>query len=183
MEIRPLRINDEDTLRTLCLENTHLRRRLQSERYVIWQSFGQYYLDCEARHCFLADDGAGAAGAVLCAPDYAAYMRRFMGDYFPKCKPYGYSAAATARQTMLLQRKLAGHYPAHLHAMWPEDRQDLAGPLIEALSAHLEAIECRGVCAFPDAKKQPALCDSLESLGFKTIGKTGSVLQMGKELF
>ncbi|MCL2494498.1 MAG: hypothetical protein FWE98_02430 [Oscillospiraceae bacterium] len=199
MEIRPIRASDEEALRALCLGTTPLRRREQSERFVIWQSFGQYYLDCEASHCFLAleettpgpskettpgpsKEGNRAVGAILCAPDYADYMRRFTERVSPKAKPYGYLAMATARQTSLLHQKFAGRYPGHMQCLWPASRPDLARPLFEALAAHLEAIECRGVCAFPD-KKQRALWESLQGLGFAVLGKSGNSLIMGKELF
>ena len=183
MTIRPLRASDEAALRTLCLETTPLRRREQSERFVIWQVYGQYYLDCEAAHCFIAIEDDQPIAAVLCAPDCAGYMRRFTERVYPKCKPYGYLASVTARQTAALHKRLGGQYPAHAHFALPEARQDLARPLFEALAAHLEAIECRGVCAFPNMRRQPALCGSLDTLGFETLGKSSQTLLMGKELF
>ena len=182
MTIRPIRPSDEAALRALCLEATPLRRREQSERFVIWQSFGQYYLDCEAAHCFLALEEGKPVGAILCAPDYADYARRFSERIYPKCKPYGYMAGVTARQTSLLHKKVAGRYPAHAQCLWPAARPDLAQPLFDALAARLEAIECRGVCAFPD-QKQTALWQSLQGLGFELLGKSGRTLTMGKELF
>ena len=182
MDIRPIRPSDEPALRTLCLDTTPLRRREQSERFVIWQAFGQYYLDCEAATCFIAEEEGKPAGAILCAPDYADYMRRFTERVYPKCKPYGYMAMATARQTSLLHQKVAGRYPGHMQCLWPAARTDLAQPLFGALSARLEAIECRGVCAFPD-KKQQGLWEALQGLGFAMLGKSGRVLTMGKELF
>ena len=182
MTIRPIRPPDEAALRALCLETTPLRRREQSERFIIWQSYGQYYLDCEAANSFIALEEDKPAGAILCAPDYADYMRRFMERVFPKCKPYGYLAGATARETSLLHQKIAGRYPGHMQCLWPAARPDLAQPLFEALTARLEAIECRGVCAFPE-KKQAALWQSLEGLGFGLLGKSGRTLVMGKELF
>ena len=182
MTIRPIRPSDEAALRALCLSTTPLRRREQSERYVIWQTYGQYYLDCEAAHCFIAEEEGGPAAAVLCALDYADYMRRFTERVYPKCKAYGYMAAATARQTALLHKKVAGRYPAHMHWLLPASRPDLARPLFEALAAHLEAVECRGVCAFP-SRKQSALWESMQALGFVALGKDGHSLIMGKELF
>ena len=183
MTIRPIRPSDEPALRALCLDTTPLRRREQSERFVIWQSYGQYYLDCEAANSFVAEEDGTPVGAILCAPDYADYMRRFAERVLPRCKPYGYLAMATARETSMLHQKVAGRYPGHMQCLWPADRPDLARPLIEALAARLEAIECRGVCAFPDRKKQAALWQSLEGLGFQFLGRSGRVLTMGKELF
>jgi len=183
MQIRPIRPSDEAALRALCLDTTPLRRREQSERFVIWQAFGQYYLDCEAANCFLAEEEGNAVGAIFCAPNYTDYMRRFTERVVPKCKPYGYLSMATARQTSLLHQKFAGRYPGHMQCLWPAARQDLAQPLFEALAARLEAIECRGVCAFPDRKKQLALWESLQALGFVVLGKSGTALTMGKELF
>ena len=183
MTIRPLRANDAEALRALCLATTPLRRREQSERFVIWQTYGQYYIDCEVTHCFIAEAEGNMIGAILCAPDFADYTRRFMERVFPKCKPYGYIASAWARQCALLHKRLAGRYPAHMHCLWPEARQDLARPLFEALAAHLEALDCRGVCAFPDRKKQPAQCNTLVDLGFGVLGKSAQTLLMGKELF
>ena len=182
MTIRPIRPSDEAALRALCLDTTPLRRREQSERFVIWQAYGQYYLDCEAAHCFVAIEDDDIAAAVLCAPDYADYVRRFTERVYPKCKSYGYLAAAAARQTALLHKRLGGRYPAHMQCLWPAARQDFAQPLIESLSAHLEAMECRGVCAFPD-RKQSALWEPLQALGFALLGKDGHTLLMGKELF
>jgi len=182
MEIRPIRPSDETALRELCLATTPLRRREASERFVIWQAFGQYYMDCEAAHCFIAIEDEQPVGAVLCAPDYADYMRRFTERVYPKCKPYGYMLTATARQTALLHQKLAGRYPAHMQCLWPNPRQDLARPLFDALAAHLEALECRGVCAFP-GKKQAALWETLSAMGFDLFSKSGQMLVMGKELF
>jgi len=183
MTIRLIRASDEEALRALCLSTTPLRRREQSERFVIWQVYGQYYLDCEAAHCFAALEENKLIGAVLCAPDYALYMRRFTERVYPKCQPYGYLAAANARQTALLHKRLGGQYPAHAHFLLPESRQDPASPLFETLAAHLEALECRGVCAFPHQRRQPALCGSLASLGFAALGKSSQTLLMGKELF
>ena len=40
MTIRPIRASDEEALRELCLSTTPLRRREQSERFVIWQVHG-----------------------------------------------------------------------------------------------------------------------------------------------
>ncbi|MDR2687941.1 MAG: hypothetical protein LBB75_09315 [Oscillospiraceae bacterium] len=182
MDIRPIRPSDEPALRALCLETTPLRRREQSERFVIWTAFGQYYLDCEAANSFIAEEGGAPAGAVLCAPDYADYLRRFTDRVYPKCKPYGYLAGATARQTSLLHQKFAGRYPGHMQCLWPAARPDLAQPLFEALAARLEALECRGVCVFP-SRKQQALWQSLQALGFGVLGKSGQILIMGKELF
>ena len=182
MEIRPIRASDEAVLCALCLETTPLRRREHSERFVIWQAFGQYYLDCEAAHCLAAVEDGKVTGAILCAPNYADYSRRFMERVYPKCKPYGYFATATARQTSLLHQKYAGRYPAHMQCLWPVARPDLAEALFEALRAHLEALECRGVCAFPNQKQAP-LWEFLQSQGFAMLGKSGRVLTMGAELF
>jgi len=182
MEIRPLRASDEEALRALCLETTPLRRREQSERFVIWTAYGQYYLDCEAANCFVAVEEGNVTGAILCAPDYADYMRRFTERVYPKCKPYGYMAGVTARQSALLHKKFAGRYPGHIQCLWPNPRPDLARPLLEALAGRLEALECRGVCAFP-YQNQTALWQSLQGLGFELLGKSGRVLTMGKELF
>jgi len=183
MTIRTIRPADDAALRALCLETTPLRRREQSERFVIWQVYGQYYLDCEAGNSFIAEEEGQPVGAILCAPDYADYVRRFTERVYPKCKPYGYMAGVTARQTALLHQKLAGRYPAHMQCLWPAARQDLAAPLFEALAARLEALECRGVCVFPDRKKQPALCETLAALGFGTLGRNGQTLLMGKEMY
>ncbi|MCL2299338.1 MAG: hypothetical protein FWC27_04235 [Firmicutes bacterium] len=183
MTIRPLRPSDEAALRGLCLATTPLHRREQSERFVIWQAYGQYYLDCEAANCFVAEEEGNAAAALLCAPNYADYMRRFTERIYPKCRNYGYLASASARQYALLHKRLGGQYPAHMHWLLPEARQDLARPLFETLAARLEALECRGVCAFPHQRKQPALCETLSSLGFGTLGKSSQILLMGKELF
>jgi len=183
MTIRPIRPSDEAALRALCLDTTPLHRREQSERFVIWQTYGQYYLDCEAANSFIALEEDQPVGAILCAPNYADYVRRFMEQIYPKCKPYGYIANAWARQYALLHKRLAGRYPAHMHCLLPEARQDLAQPLFEALAAHLEALECRGICAFPDMRKQPALYASLDTLGFDALGKSAKTLLMGKELF
>jgi len=182
MTIRPIRPSDEAALRALCLDTTPLRRREQSERLVIWQTYGQYYLDCEAAHCFVAIENDAIIAAVLCAPDYVDYMRRFTERVYPKCKAYGYMAAATARQTALLHKKIAGRYPAHGHWLLPASRPDLARPLFEALAAHLEALECRGVCVFP-SRKQTDLWESMQALGFQALGRDGRMLIMGKELF
>ena len=182
MEIRPIRPSDEAALRALCLDTTPLRRREQSERFIIWQAYGQYYLDCEAANSFIAEEEGKPVGAILCAPDYADYMRRFMERVVPKCKPYGYLAQGTVRETSLLHQKLAGNYPAHMQCLWPAARPDLAAPLFDALSARLEALECRGVCAFPN-RKQTALWQALQGLGFDVLGKSGRSLIMGKELF
>jgi len=183
MTIRPIRASDEAALRTLCLETTPLRRREQSERFVIWQVYGQYYLDCEAAHCFIAMEEDQAVGAVLCAPDCAGYMRRFNERVYPRCKAYGYMASVTAREPASLHKRLGGRYPAHAQWLLPEARPDLAQPLFEALAAHLEAMECRGLCAFPNVRKQPALCNALGALGFETLGRSSQTLLTGKELF
>jgi hypothetical protein len=182
MEIRPLRAGDTDALRTMSLETTQQRKRLQSERFVIQLVCCQYYLDSEPDHCFVALEGGRAAGAILCAPSFADYMRRFGERVYPRCKPYGFNAGATARQLLLLHKRFAGRYPAHCQCLWPGDRQDLAGPLFHALFAHLESLECRGVCAFP-GKKQLSLQGSLEALGFAHLALDGNVRTMGKELF
>lgn len=183
MDVRSIRATDEAALRALTLKLTPLRVRTQAERFVVWQTYGQYYLDCEAEHSLLAAQQDAIAGALMCAPSYTHYMRRFMEQIYPKCQSYGYNAKAAARQTTLLHKKIAGYYPAHLHCLWPESRQDIAGPLFDVLLPHLESIECRGICAFPDKKKQPALCETLDALGFKVREKVGSTLLMGKELF
>jgi hypothetical protein len=182
MEIRPLRAGDTDALRALCLETTPQRKRLQSERFVIQLVRCQYYLDSEPTHCFVALEEGRAAGAILCAPSFADYMRRFGERVYPRCKPYGYNAGALARQHILLHKGFAGRYPAHCQCLWPEGRQDLAPPLFGALRAHLEALECRGVCAFP-GNKQTALTVALEGLGFECLRAGGVVRVMGKELF
>ena len=183
MDIRTIRPSDEAALRALCYETIPLRHRLEAERFVIWQSYGQYYLDCEAAHCFVALEGDKPVGAILCAPNYADYTRRFNERVYPKCQAYGYFAGASARQSLLMHKRLGGRYPAHMQCLWPESRQDLALPLFEALAAHLEALECRGICAFPDVKKQPALCNALSELGFEVLGKSARTLLMAKELF
>jgi len=183
MIIRPIRPSDEAALRALCLETTPLRRREQSERFVIWQAYGQYYLDCEAANSFIAEEEGKPVGAILCAPDYADYSRRFNERVLPKCKPYGYMAMATARETSIMHQKVAGRYPAHFQCLWPAARQDLAQALFEALAARLETLECRGVCAFPDRKKQQGLWQSLQAMGFAVLGKSGRMVIMGKELF
>jgi hypothetical protein len=182
MEIRPLRAGDTDALRALSLETTPQRKRLQSERFIIQLVRCQYYLDSEPDHCFVALEDGRPAGALLCAPGFVDYMRRFNERVYPRCKPYGYTAGALARQCMFLHKRFAGNYPAHCQCLWPDGRQDLAQPLFEALFAHLEAIECRGVCAFP-GKKQYDLQDALEGLGFAYLGVSGNVQIMGKELF
>jgi len=182
MEIRPLRAGDTDALRALSLETTPLRKRLQSERFVIQLICCQYYLDSEPDHCFVAAEEGRAVGALLCASNFGDYMRRFTERIYPRCKPYGYGAQSLARQCVYTHKRFAGRYPAHCQCLWPDGRQDLAAPLFEALFAHLEALECRGICVFP-GKKQAALQDSLEGLGFTYLDASGIQRVMGKELF
>ena len=182
MEIRPLRAGDTGALRALCLDTTPMRKRLQSERFVIQLVCCQYYLDSEPDHCFVALEDGRVVGALLCAPNFADYMRRINERVYPRCKPYGYGAGMTARQCVYQHKRIAGRYPAHCRCLWPDSRQDLAQPLLEALFAQLDALDCRGVCAFP-GRKQHALADALEALGFAYLGNGGDVQIMGKELF
>ena len=114
MEIRPLRAGDTDALRALSLETTSLRKRLQSERFIIQLVYCQYYLDSEPDHCFVALEDGRPAGALLCAPGFIDYMRLFNERVYPRCKPYGYTAGALARQCMFLHKRFADQVRAKL---------------------------------------------------------------------
>lgn len=180
LTVRPLVPGDERALRRLCLETTPLRARREVERFVILQTYCMYYLERELTHCFAAEEGGELRAALLCAPDFAAYERRFLQNVQPKFTPYGMGAAANARQVALLHRSAAGQYPAHCVPMFSEGLPGEAiAALFEALRAHLEGLGCRGVCAFT-AKNQYALREALELLGFEPVSRKNGMDTLGK---
>ena len=181
LTIRPLVPGDEPALRRLCLETTPLRARQEVERFVILQTFCMYYLERELSHCFAAEEEGGELrAALLCAPDFTAYERRFVQSVQPKFAPYGMHATANARQVALLHRNAAGQYPAHCVPMFSEGLPGAAiTTLFEAMQTHLEGLGCRGVCAFT-AKKQYALRETLENLGFEAISRRNGIDTLGK---
>ncbi|MDR1927753.1 MAG: hypothetical protein LBQ33_03835 [Oscillospiraceae bacterium] len=180
MTIRPLRSSDAGALRGLCLAKTPLRKRSEVERLLIGLIYCDYYLDYELAHSFAALAQGELAGAVLCAPDYAAYARRVQTKLLPKCRGYGLSALASAKRVSLLHQGVAGQYPAHCQLFLADG--NAAGALLEAAQAHLDALGCRGVCAFPD-KREKELRQGFAAQGFALIAKKSAALIYGKELF
>ena len=89
MVIRSLLFGDEDALAALCLACSPLRTRTLVERTVITQAYAKYYLDCELATCLVLEDDGVLQGALLCAPEYRDYARRFTQRYFPKLAQYG----------------------------------------------------------------------------------------------
>jgi hypothetical protein len=177
--IRPLAPGDGAALRRLCLATTPLRTRREVERFVVLQTYCTYYLERALAHCFVAEQDGALRAALLCAPDFAAYERRFAEGALQKCGAYGFAAAASARQVGLLHRAAAGQYPAHCVPFLPVDTLHAAAPLFAALQTHLEAADCRGVCAFP-AKKQCELRIALGDLGFEPLGHRNGFDLLGK---
>ncbi|MDR2647498.1 MAG: hypothetical protein LBB67_05190 [Oscillospiraceae bacterium] len=179
MIIRPLESNDENALRDLCLAQTPLRKRTQQERFVILQSFCQYYLACEAAHCFVAEENGVMIAAALCAPDFGAYHRRFSERYAPKMAQYGVSATATSKRTLLFQQGIAGRYRAHCQFLCREADCAAALPPLQATVAnHLEALELRGVCAFVE-KQRKQMLRVLGGLRYETLSKRGGIYSLG----
>ncbi len=179
LTVRPLAPADAAALRRLCLETTPLRTRTEVERFVVLQTYCTYYLERELSHCFAAELNGELRAALLCAPDFAAYERRFTQSVQSKCMPYGITAAANARQVAILHRCAAGEYPAHCVLMLPPDFLEAVPPLFAALQEHLEPLGGRGVCTF-QAKKQRNLRAALEGVGFEFVCRKNATNILGK---
>lgn len=181
IQIRPFRVSDQKALEAICLDTAadSLKKSQKDREYLLWL-YCRYYTDCCPDTVFVADDGDGAIGYILCAPEYRAFLKSFRKTaLLPllRLRPLqGLAAYAGLRAQSRFGRK----YSAHLHIdILPAcQRMGLGTKLMDALCAELKRRGVNGVFLTVDAKNEKGV-RFYQKYGFKTIQNGGSFYVMG----
>ncbi|HZJ78249.1 MAG TPA: GNAT family N-acetyltransferase [Clostridia bacterium] len=183
-KIRPYERSDIDSVRTICIKTTDMRIRTEVQRQSLLNTYCNYYAECEPQNCFVAaDDNDNAIGYIFCAEDYARYEKKFSEKYIPIIKKISKLKAMVARSTMLINRKYAGYFPAHMHIdILPEyQRMGLGTQLVDTLVEHLKEKNVRGLMLVVSAKNTTGM-NFYAKYGFRKIGSISGAVAMGLEL-
>lgn len=82
--IRGYREADHDQVQRVCLgtgtDPTFAQPQMQQ---FLLNAFCNYYIEQEAENCFVADDGSGVVGYILCARDAGVWKKTFPECYAP----------------------------------------------------------------------------------------------------
>lgn len=183
--VRPYTEADRDAVHLICVATAEHPVRSESRRLFVLRTTCDYYLDNEPENCFVAektlDDGTTrVVGYILCAAECEAYARRFRDRILPKIKEYSKMNARVARADILMYGRFAMFFPAHLRlAVLPDDRGKGVGTaLVEALTAHLQAIKSKGVVVILN-KKNSAAQAFFKARGFSLLQPIGSGIAYG----
>lgn len=144
--IRGYREADHDQVQRVCLgtgtDPTFAQPQMQQ---LLLNAFCNYYIEQEPENCFVADDGNGVVGYILCARDAGVWKENFPGCYAPGWEDGPLKMFYEG--VMASPLKYAGEYPAHLHIdILPEyQRVGVGSRLMDALLDHLRQLHIPGV--------------------------------------
>lgn len=182
--IRPYERSDIDSVRSICLKTTDMRKKTEVERKAIINTFCNYYVECEPQNCFVAvDDDDNAVGYIICAENYSRYEKNFFEKYYPIIKKCGTFKAMLAKSSAMITKRYAGFYPAHMHIdILPEyQRMGLGTQLMDTLVNHLKQKKIRGLMLVVGAKNEKGI-SFYQKYGFKKIATVSGSVVMGLEL-
>ncbi len=202
--IRKVRRNDQDRISYICHQTFFGGPNFPDQELVALR-WALYYVLYEPEHCFVAcDESDKPVGYILSSINTLKYRDNYKQIILPLIKdrlkelksahPQEY--AAYRRSFLPLRsdygprymRKIAEEYPAHLHIDIISDYQGmgLGNGLMDALLAHLNSLQCRGVHLVVGSDNHRAIAfykkigfGVLQSRGPRESGATimGKVLQ------
>jgi ribosomal protein S18 acetylase RimI-like enzyme len=129
--VRPVKLSDRDALYDICVRTADTggdaRGRYLSQT-LVGDVFAIPYAEHEPRHCFVVDDGSGAAvGYIVGTADTAGFVRWYRQQWIPRTAqrrpvppdppvtPDDVMLALHHRPERMLVPGLLADYPAHLH--------------------------------------------------------------------
>lgn len=180
-EVRPYTPKDFDEVRSVCIVSSGLRSRSEMRRTALLKSSCDYYIECEPRCCFVAEDDGGAiVASILGSENFDRYVSRFKETYLPVVEKYGKAAAFSAKSNIYALGRYSTYYPAHFRIdilpACPE-QGEVAAALLDALSAYLEGRGVRGLMIYLDSKSKRTRAFYTQ-YGFDTLvsNRNGTVL-------
>jgi len=182
--VRPYERSDIERVRNICLKTTDMRIKNEVQRRALINTFCNYYVECEPQNCFVAvDDEDNAVGYIICAENFARYEKKFFEKYYPIIKKCGITKGILARASVMITKRYAGFYPAHMHIdILPEyQRMGLGTQLVDALVNHLKEKKIRGLMLVVSAKNEKGM-NFYNKYGFNKIATISSSVVMGLEL-
>ncbi len=147
MKIIPYTEKYRDDLRFVCLNSDGPCPFGDEFLYFILTTYCDYFIEKEARNCFVAvDENDRAVGYVICAENYDRYKECFDREYVPRLGE-NEELRQMALRSADLQGKYKADYPAHLHIdLLPEyQRMGIGHRLVDTLCAHLKSKNICGV--------------------------------------
>lgn len=147
MKIRPYQEKDFENCREICYVTSH-GFDAPNKKQALYNMYCDYYLKFEPDTCFVAvNDNDEAIGYILCADNYQEYEKKYRKYFMGDLKKLSLSFYLMRHFDMILRRKLAKTFPAHMHIdIKPEgQRQGLGHKLVDELVKALKAKGVKGV--------------------------------------
>ena len=136
--IRKYRESDCEQVQKICIATaTGPFAQNEAFRLLLLTTFCNYYIEQEPENCFVADNGQGAVGYILCAEDANTWSGTFQEKYINNLPDENLKLFCLG--TMNSPLKFSSEYPAHLHIdILPEyQRKGIGTMLMDALVKHL----------------------------------------------
>lgn len=180
MIIRPYQDKDRDDVRQVCVVTAD-NVETDKAKAILWTLFCDYYIEQEPDCCFVAaDDNDVAKGYIIASSDYRQYEKTFRKVYIKRLRKVSFMGSIEKCVELLIGRKYAKHYPAHLHIdIDPScQRMGLGHKLMNALVMRLDEKDVKGVYLIVGKTNEKGV-NFYKKYGFKQVSKLFGGLVFG----
>ncbi|GIH16976.1 GNAT family N-acetyltransferase [Rugosimonospora africana] len=199
VRVRPVEPSDRDALYDICLRTADTGADARGQYLsdtLVGDIFAVPYAEREPQHCFVVDDGTGAAvGYIVGVADTADFVRWYRQEWIPRVahrRPVPPDPPVTRDDVMLsrhyrpermLVPALLSDYPAHLHIDLLPDWQG-KGWGRALMHRFLDSLRTAGVprVHLSTSRSNVNACKFYDRLGFTEIDvpDAGSILYLGR---
>ena len=169
--VRPVRPDDLDAMRDICVETSSLPLRGERDRRFLLLMYCDPYAEYFPDDCFVAvDEEDRPVGYILCAADTRGFFRLFRREVLPEIDKLGFSRALGAKAVCAQQTVCSVFAPAHLHIDLTASarRRGTGTALMNALKDHLASKGIDRVQLTCGSKNKPAISFYRKN-GFHTV--------------
>lgn len=182
--IRPAEDRDIENIEYVCrMTAGPLSRQFERTGKIVALTYSTYYARAEQETSFVLDDEGKAVGYILCAPDFARYIKGYRKNEVKKLWKLDKKQCFTAYFLPLGYLPFCKKYPAHLHIDLLDEYQSkgYGSQMMNTLLEKLKGMNIPGVMLIVDKNNEGAQ-RFYERMGFRKIISASGGVVMAKDL-
>ena len=168
--VRPIRAEDTEAVREICVETSSLPLRNEKDRQFLLLMYCDPYIGLTQDSFVAVDENGRVVGYILCASDTRSFFGTFGKETLPQIKKLGIKYSALALGNCAQQVLCSPLAPAHLHIDLTEAarRKGVGTALMNELKGHLASQGISRVQLTCGSRNKSAIAFYKHN-GFKTV--------------